>query len=132
MGNVRSLPKKMDELVALTWEISGDFNHARPETIKYWIYFMPTSRERSDHNLDHLLPVYKRHVCSQLAVSHTVRTWSDETSKALKDCFDTETVWEELCNPHGEDTDNLTDCITDYISFFVENTVPTSQTNHSM
>lgn len=34
-------------------------------------------------------------------------------------------MWEELCNPHGEDIDSLTDCITDYIKFCVENTVPT-------
>ncbi|KAI5086634.1 hypothetical protein C0J45_23309 [Silurus meridionalis] len=34
-------------------------------------------------------------------------------------------MWEELCNPHGEDIDSLTDCITDYINFCVENTVPT-------
>ncbi|CAM4731262.1 unnamed protein product [Leuciscus chuanchicus] len=60
----------------------------------------------------------------QPASTRTVTTWSDETSEALKDCFET-TVWEELCSPHGEDIDSLTDCITDYINFCVENTVPT-------
>ena len=34
-------------------------------------------------------------------------------------------MWEELCDPHGEDIDSLTHCITDYINFCVENTVPT-------
>lgn len=34
-------------------------------------------------------------------------------------------MWEELCNPHGEDIDSLTNCITYYITFCVENTVPT-------
>ncbi|KAI5104598.1 hypothetical protein C0J45_6224 [Silurus meridionalis] len=62
--------------------------------------------------------------CRQPAASRTVTTWSDETSEALKDCFET-TMWEELCNPHGEDIDSLTDCITDFINFCVENTVPT-------
>ncbi|KAI5095207.1 hypothetical protein C0J45_15282 [Silurus meridionalis] len=75
-------------------------------------------------NLDHLLPLYKPLVCRQPATSRTVTTWSDETDEALKDCFET-TMWEELCNPHGEDIDSLTDCITDYINFCVENTVPT-------
>ncbi|KAI5095921.1 hypothetical protein C0J45_14351 [Silurus meridionalis] len=79
---------------------------------------------RSDHNLVHLLPVYKPLVCRQPATSRTVTTWSDETDEALKDCFET-TMWEELCNPHGEDIDTLADCITDYINFCVENTVPT-------
>ncbi|TWW81700.1 hypothetical protein D4764_01G0015150 [Takifugu flavidus] len=43
---------------------------------------------------------------------------------ALRDCFDT-TDWDVLCEPHGEDIDGLTTCITDYINFCVENTVPT-------
>lgn len=42
----------------------------------------------------------------------------------LTDCFDT-TDWDVLCEPHGEDIDGLTNCITDYINFCVENTVPT-------
>ncbi|TWW62235.1 hypothetical protein D4764_04G0008820 [Takifugu flavidus] len=45
-----------------------------------------------------------------------VRSWSEETSMALRDC---------LCEPHGEDIDGLTTCITDYINFCVEITVPT-------
>ncbi|TWW56010.1 hypothetical protein D4764_09G0010600 [Takifugu flavidus] len=43
---------------------------------------------------------------------------------ALRDCFDT-TDWDVFCEPHGEDIDGLTTCITDYINFCVENTVPT-------
>ncbi|XP_060718894.1 uncharacterized protein LOC132840862 isoform X1 [Tachysurus vachellii] len=122
--------------------ISGDFNHAPPSstlpTFTQYIschtrdkktldLFYAISKEaytsaplpplgRSDHNLVYLQPVYKPLVCRQPAASRTVRTWSDETTEALKDCFET-TMWEELCNPHGEDIDNLTDC--------VENTVPT-------
>ncbi|XP_060767470.1 uncharacterized protein LOC132874966 [Neoarius graeffei] len=52
-----------------------------------------------------------------------VRSWSEETSMALRDCFDT-MDWAVLCEPHGDDIDSLTTCITDYINFCVENTVP--------
>ena len=79
---------------------------------------------RSDHNLVYLQPVYKPLFHRQPAVTRTVKRWSEETEEALRDCFES-TVWEELCDPHGEDIDNLTDCITDYINFCVENTVPT-------
>ena len=57
-------------------------------------------------------------------MTRTVKRWSEETEEALRDCFES-TVWEELCDPHGEDIDNLTDCLMDYINFCVENTVPT-------
>ncbi len=130
--------------------ISGDFNHASPSSTlptftqyvtcctrdnKILDLFYANTKEaytssplpplgRSDHNLVHLWPVYKPLVHRQPAVSRTVKRWSDEADEALKDCFDT-TVWEELCDSHGEDIDSLTDCITDYINFCVENTVPT-------
>lgn len=52
------------------------------------------------------------------------QVWSEAASEALRDCFET-TIWEALCTPHGDDIDNLTDCITDYMNFCVENTVPT-------
>ena len=79
---------------------------------------------RSDHNLVRLLPVYKPLVHRQPVVTRTVKRWSEESVEALKDCFDT-TVWEELSDSHGEDIDSLTDCITDYINFCVDNIVPT-------
>ncbi|KAI3367576.1 hypothetical protein L3Q82_026208 [Scortum barcoo] len=53
-------------------------------------------------------------------------TWSEEARDALRDCFDT-TDWEVLCGPHEQDIDSLTDCITDYINFCVETTVPTKR-----
>ena len=62
--------------------------------------------------------------CRQPAVTSTVKRWSGETVEALRDCFES-TVWEELCEGHGEDIDSLTTCITDNIHFCVENTVPT-------
>ena len=34
------------------------------------------------------------------------------------------TDWPALCEPHGEDIDGLTECITDYINFCVDCNVP--------
>ena len=47
-------------------------------------------------------------------------------SEALRDCFEC-TNWREPCRPHSYDIDALTHCITDYINFCVENTVPTTK-----
>ena len=41
----------------------------------------------------------------------------------ILDCFDS-TDWEVLYSPHGEDVDSMTTCVTDYINFCVNNTVP--------
>ncbi|TWW53320.1 hypothetical protein D4764_0013870 [Takifugu flavidus] len=79
---------------------------------------------RADHNLVHLQPVYKPLVQRQPAVTRTVKKWSEEAQEALKDCFNT-ILWDVFSDTHGEDIDNLTNCITDYINFCVENTVPT-------
>ncbi|TWW81279.1 hypothetical protein D4764_01G0010940 [Takifugu flavidus] len=130
--------------------ISGDFNHASPLSSlpKFTQYvtchtrdnktldlFYANTKEayrslplpplgRADHNLVHLQPVYKPLVQRQPAVTRTVKKWSEEAEEALKDCFNT-TLWDVFSDAHGEDIDNLTSCITDYINFCVENTVPT-------
>ncbi|XP_076607962.1 uncharacterized protein LOC143333672 isoform X1 [Chaetodon auriga] len=130
--------------------ISRDFNHASlsstlPKFIQYVTcvtrdnetldLFYANTKEayessplpplgRADHNLVHLLPVYKSLVNRQPAVSRTVKRWSDEAEEVLKDCFDT-TAWDIFSDSHEEDTDSLTDSITAYINFCVENTVPT-------
>ncbi|KAI3367289.1 hypothetical protein L3Q82_008332 [Scortum barcoo] len=80
----------------------------------------------SDHNLVHLCPVYTPMVKRQPPNKRRVKQWSEEASDALRDCFDT-TDWEVLCGPHEQDIDSLTDCITDYINFCVETTVPTKR-----
>ena len=96
---------------------------------------MPTARRgktypplpplgRSDHNLVHLLPVYKPLVNRQPVETCTAKAWTEESEEALRDCFDS-TVCEELCVSHGEDIESLTGCITDYINFCVDNTVLT-------
>ncbi|KAI3375234.1 hypothetical protein L3Q82_021731, partial [Scortum barcoo] len=78
--------------------ISGDFNHASPS-------FLPAQIHPP-------------------AVTRTVKKWSEEAEEALKDCFNT-TLWDVFSDAHGEDIDSLTHCLTDYINFCVENTVPT-------
>ncbi|TWW80173.1 hypothetical protein D4764_10G0012030 [Takifugu flavidus] len=59
-----------------------------------------------------------------LYTSSLLKKSSEEAEEALKDCFNT-TLWDVFSDAHGEDIDNLTHCITDYINFCVENTVPT-------
>lgn len=78
---------------------------------------------RSDHNLVYLQPTYLPLVKRQPATVRIVREWSKEASAALQDCMET-TDWEVLCEPHGVDIDNLTDCVTEYINFCVDCTVP--------
>ncbi|XP_055367950.1 uncharacterized protein LOC129604646 [Betta splendens] len=130
--------------------ISGDFNHAPPSAAlpTYTQYVTCPTRDnktldlfyantkeayaasslpplgRADHNILHLLPVYKPVVHRQPVVPRTVKRWTAESEEALRDCFNT-TVWTELCDPHGEDINAITDCVTDYINFCCENTVPT-------
>ena len=52
-----------------------------------------------------------------------VRHFMQEYKLGFRDCFQT-TDWDALCSPHGSDIDSMTHCITDYINFCVENTVP--------
>ncbi|KAJ0002714.1 hypothetical protein NQD34_007863 [Periophthalmus magnuspinnatus] len=129
--------------------ISGDFNHASPAPVlpTYTQYVTCPTRDnktldlffanakgaysssplpplgRADHNILHLEPVYQPIVHRQPVVSHVVKKWTAESEDSLRDCFDT-TVWTELCDPHGEDINAMTDFITDYINFCFENIVP--------
>lgn len=78
---------------------------------------------RSDHNLVHLVTDYTPVVTKQQPVKRLVKQWSEEATDRLRDCFET-TDWEALCSPHSSDIDSMTQCITDYVNFCVENTVP--------
>ena len=55
--------------------------------------------------------------------TRTVRKWTHEATEALQDCFES-TDWDVLCQPHGEDIDDMTDCITEYIRFCEDTTMP--------
>lgn len=52
-----------------------------------------------------------------------MRKWTEEANAALQECFES-TNWEVLCEPQGEDIDQLTDCITEYINFCVDICMP--------
>ncbi|KAI4883080.1 hypothetical protein NFI96_000510 [Prochilodus magdalenae] len=100
--------------------ISGDFNHVTmARTLPNFTQYVdcPTREERT-------LDLLYANVKSQPVTTRTVRRWSEETSEVLQDCFET-TDWTALYEPHGEDIDGLTECITDYINFCVDSTVPT-------
>ena len=78
---------------------------------------------RCDHNLVLLTPCYVPLVKRLPVTTKTVRTWSEDCYEALQGCFEV-TDWNALCEPHGEDIDGLTECITDYINFCVDGIVP--------
>ena len=56
--------------------------------------------------------------------TRTVREWTPEVTEALQDCFES-TDWDMFCEAYGDNCSELTECITDYIHFSVNNTVPT-------
>ncbi|KAI3375849.1 hypothetical protein L3Q82_004127 [Scortum barcoo] len=179
MGNVRSLPNKMDELAALTRH-QREYRECSlllftetwltaltPDTAAELDGFTLLRADRSKEsgkrkggglavfvndrwcNPGHIT-VKEQHCCKDIellavsmrpyylprefthalvvvvqpAVTRTVKKWSEEAEEALKDCFNT-TLWDVFSDAHGEDIDSLTHCLTDYINFCVENTVPT-------
>ncbi|KAI3358926.1 hypothetical protein L3Q82_015317 [Scortum barcoo] len=61
-------------------------------------------------------PLYTPLVQKQPVTTRSVRRWSPEKESALRDCFNT-TVWDVLMNPHGEDIEGMTHCLTDYLNF---------------
>ncbi|KAI4877531.1 hypothetical protein NFI96_027122, partial [Prochilodus magdalenae] len=91
------------------------------------VYIPPSANPTSACDVIHstIARLQTQHpVKSQPVTTRTVRRWSEETSEVLQDCFET-TDWTALYEPHGEDIDGLTECITDYINFCVDSTVPT-------
>ena len=105
--------------------ISGDFNHASlsstlptftqyvnchtrdNKTLDLWYANAKDAYSssplpplgRSDQNLVHLLPAYIPVVKKQPPTTRYVKKWSEETSMALKDCFES-MDWEVLCGSH--------------------------------
>ncbi|KAI4905608.1 hypothetical protein NFI96_026862, partial [Prochilodus magdalenae] len=75
---------------------------------------------KSDHNLVFLQPQYKPLVLRQPTTTRSFRVWSPEAGEALKDCYDT-TDWSVLLHPHGEDIEEVTHCVTDYLNFDILN-----------
>lgn len=78
---------------------------------------------RSDHNLVRPCPKYVRLVQRLPVSTRMVRRWNQDTEEALQDCFDC-TDWDALCQPHGEDINNMTECIFDFIRFCEDTVLP--------
>lgn len=49
--------------------------------------------------------------------TRSVRRWLEEAHETLQG-------WQAPCDLHGEDTDVLIECITDYLSLYVDSTAP--------
>ncbi|XP_069375176.1 uncharacterized protein [Paralichthys olivaceus] len=81
---------------------------------------------RSDHNLVLLSPSYKPVVQRHPVKVRTVRKWSPEAMESLRGALEA-THWDALYEPHGEDIDGLTDCVSEYIGFCIDNTIPTKE-----
>ncbi|KAI4893335.1 hypothetical protein NFI96_005520 [Prochilodus magdalenae] len=67
--------------------------------------------------------LYKPLVQRQPASIRSVRKWSPEAVESLQGCFEA-TQWDVLCDPHNQDIDEVTSCVTDYINFCVDSVVP--------
>ncbi|KAI3375899.1 hypothetical protein L3Q82_004163 [Scortum barcoo] len=69
--------------------------------------------------------------CSAINSTDTIVKFTDDTTVVGLISDNDETHYREeiqhltQCDAHGEDIDSLTHCLTDYINFCVENTVPT-------
>lgn len=55
--------------------------------------------------------------------TRTVRKWSNKAKEALKAWFET-TNWMTRSKAHGEDINAMTECVTDYINFCINNIIP--------
>ncbi|CAJ1081508.1 uncharacterized protein LOC121656906 [Xyrichtys novacula] len=132
--------------------ITGDFNHVSlSSTLPTFYQFVTcTTREnktldllyanvkdaysatalpplgKSDHNLVLLSPLYKPVVQQHPVTVKTVRKWSHEAMETLRGALEA-TDWDALYEPHGEDIDGMTDCISEYIGFCIDNTIPTKE-----
>ncbi|CAN9505300.1 unnamed protein product [Ophioblennius macclurei] len=124
--------------------ISGDFNHITlTSTLTTFTHYVtcPTRENRtldllyanikplpllsrSDHNLVHLKSSYVPLVKSQPPTPRTVRRWLEGALETLRGCFEV-TDWSALSEPHGDDINSLTNCVTSYINFCVDSTIPT-------
>lgn len=77
----------------------------------------------SDHNLVHLSPTYNPVVKRIPITTRTVKCWSQEAEESLQAYLDL-TDWDVFCEAHRDDTEGLTDSITDYIKFCGDICVP--------
>ena len=79
---------------------------------------------RSDHNLVLLSPSYKPVVQQQPSTVRTMRKWSPGTMGALRGVLET-TDWDALYQSHVQNIDGIVDCVSVYVRFCMDNTIPT-------
>ena len=78
---------------------------------------------RSDQSLVMMTPRCVPLLRREPVHTRTVRRSTQEAAEALQDCFES-TDWDVLCESHGEDIDQMTNCITDYIRFCEDTNMP--------
>ncbi|XP_078802203.1 uncharacterized protein LOC144991899 [Oryzias latipes] len=132
--------------------ITGDFNHACLSSTlpTFHQYIQCTTRDKktldllyanvtnaytstalpplgkSDHNLVLLSPSYIPVVKQKQVTVRNITKWSDGATESLQDALET-TDWSVLYESHGDDLDGLTDCVSDYIKFCTENSIPSKR-----
>ncbi|KAK0154383.1 hypothetical protein N1851_003537 [Merluccius polli] len=103
--------------------ITGDFNHASLNSTLNNFHQYVDCPTRDNKTLDLLYAnVMDAYDASPLGRSDHNLVMMTPKYVPL-DCFES-TDWDVLCEPHGEDIDNMTDCITDYIRFCEDTTMP--------
>ena len=129
MGNVNSLPNKIDELSALNnqriYHESSLFifmetllNHLVPDANVDLLGFTATRDDKDTKASGKskgggLIMYVNNRWCNPGHIS--IKT----SSCALRDCYNT-TVWDVLINPHGEDIEGMTHRLTGYQNFYAD------------
>lgn len=78
---------------------------------------------RSDHSLVLLTAEYIHVIQRQPVTTRLVRRWTQEGNEALHDWLES-TNWNTLWESYGEDINSMTERITEFITFWVNNTLP--------
>ena len=95
------------------------------KTRKHWTYFMETSMIHTTPSpypysgTPTTIWCFSSVSTSPLLNSNTLEPELCETHKSLQVCFEA-THWDILWDPHGQDINTMTHCITEYINFCVD------------
>ena len=90
----------------------------------------------SDHNMIHLLPLYKPRVRTVPARRINIKTWTAAATQMLQDCFPC-TDWDLLINT-AENLNDAVNVVSDYVQFCKDTIIPTKTvrvlliTNHGL
>lgn len=81
---------------------------------------------RSDHNVILLLPKYRQKLKTDKVQTKTIKLWNSDSIEALKNCIET-TDWEIFFQSSEGDLNLLTDSISSYLTFCVDNVIPAKE-----